>query len=229
MKYFFSNQERKIVQSDHYTYYFIKYLQRTKIKFVENIMGNIFSSNEREFTLLKDRIQNLEAYDKNRDGLISKEEFENWQKTQAEELEIFRQKIITMKDREYSEKLNDLKKQLETLKNINQDLNQKLVKQTTTIDVLENTLQAEGKVDPLDLKNALFSQNSKERIQEVVERMIQNDAVNIDYLPDFVEKQLYQNVFTILLGLVNELVEGSSIELLGHKIDLKMKALPDQD
>lgn len=195
-------------------------------------MGNILSNSEqnRELTLLKDRIKNLETYDLNRDGLISKGEFENWQKTQAEELEIFRQKIITMKDREYSEKLSDLEKQIKTLKNINHDLNQKLQNQTQTIDVLENTLQVEGKVDPLDLQNALFSSNSKERIKEAVERMIQNDAVNVEYLPDFVEKQLYQNVFTILLGLINELVEGSSIKLLGHKINLEMKAIaPDQD
>ena len=59
---------------------------------------------------------------------------------------------------------------------------------------------------------------SKMKIEEFVDNMLLRDATNIKYLPDFVEKKIYVNVFSMLLGLLEHLSETSSVEVLGHKI-----------
>ena len=62
-------------------------------------MGNLFSSNKREFQELSHRLSNLEFLDRNKDGLITANEFEAWKKTQQENLQEFRTQIINFKDK----------------------------------------------------------------------------------------------------------------------------------
>lgn len=178
-------------------------------------MGNFFSANHHKFTELQHRLQTLEDLDRNRDGVISKEEFEDWKTRQKADLDLFRETIVKMKDKEYQEKLLEFQKQVETLEEINQSLEKRL---------LDAQNHAEGLINNQSCKTDVFNQLSKRKIQEAVDRMINNDSVNIKYLPDFVERQLYKNMFNILLGLLNELVEGSSIEILGHEITLALNA-----
>lgn len=194
-------------------------------------MGNLFSSNNqqsdkvfdlKQINAIHTRLQSLEEVDRNQDGLITKDEFLDWKRRQQEDLQIFRETIIKMKDQEYAEKLTELQKQVEALKEINTNLEFELKQALQTPQTPQTTTNTVVKSEK---KNRPFSQASKLQIQGVIDRMIQNEAVNIKYLPDFVEKQLYKNVFNIVLGLLNELVEGSSIKLIGHEITLNMNAL----
>ncbi|MEX0596472.1 MAG: hypothetical protein WD512_08210, partial [Candidatus Paceibacterota bacterium] len=74
-------------------------------------------------------------------------------------------------------------------------------------------------------ENKLFGEVSKVRIQEVVDKMIADQNINIGYLPDIVERQMYKNMFNILLNLLNELSDGVSIKILGHQITMEMSAI----
>lgn len=184
-------------------------------------MGNLFSSNNK-FNELQHRLQTLEGLDKNRDGLITKDEFDDWKKRQQADLDMFRETIVKMKDQEYHEKLLDYQKQLETLQEINKNLEKKLC--DISIEANEVPITKTTKTN----NTQVFSELSKQKIHEAVDRMIDNDAVNVKYLPDFVERQIYKNVFNIILGLLTEFVGGSSIELLGHEITLAINAKLDK-
>jgi len=190
-------------------------------------MGNLFSNNKsqqkqeqdqqkHEIYVLEQRLKDLEKIDKNGDGAITRDELDDWKERQQEDLNSFRENIIKMKDQEYEEKLIDLNKQVEALKAINNGLEKQMIE--ITQDISLNRL-----INP-NAQTKIFSQLSKQKIQELVDRMISNEAINIAYLPDFAEKQLYKNMFNILLGLLNELIEGSSIDILGHEITMRMNA-----
>lgn len=60
---------------------------------------------------------------------------------------------------------------------------------------------------------------SDEHIRLIVNRIIESEA-NVSYLPDIVERQLYFNMMKVVLQVVNDLVDTSSINLMGHKVTL---------
>lgn len=78
-------------------------------------------------------------------------------------------------------------------------------------------------LDEIDTKPG--SKLSKERLNEIVENMIQDENVNIDYLPDWVERKIYRNVFTILINLLDESLETTKVKLLGHQINFNIEAV----
>lgn len=61
---------------------------------------------------------------------------------------------------------------------------------------------------------------SKDEIKHFVESLLTNDNVNIKYLPDSVERNLYVNVFTILMEILKETLTGVKIDMMGHKLKL---------
>lgn len=198
-------------------------------------MGNILSSNDnanteqqRQIKILTDRINQLESFDKNNDGIVSQDEFLKWQMEQEDQLNQFKLVIMKQKDQEYEERMSDLKREIKSLKTINASLERQLQEQTEDFKKELQHMKATPKKS-LKLDQTLFSKLSKQRIQEAVDHMIQNSDINVGYLPDVVERQLYKNVFHILLGLLAEVVEGSNIQLLGHEITLDMKAKADKE
>ena len=68
------------------------------------------------------------------------------------------------------------------------------------------------------------SQLSKERLNQIVEKLIKDEDVNIDYLPDFVERKIYTNVFNLLINLLDETLNTTGIDLLGHRIEFDFVA-----
>lgn len=64
---------------------------------------------------------------------------------------------------------------------------------------------------------------SKEKITEIVDGFMNNNSINNPLLPDFIERAIYQNVITLILGVVEEVVNDTSIEVLGHKVEMKLK------
>lgn len=68
------------------------------------------------------------------------------------------------------------------------------------------------------------SRLSKERLKDFVEKMIKDEDVNIDYLPDFVERKIYTNVFNLLINLLDETASTAGIDVLGHRIEFKFVA-----
>lgn len=53
-----------------------------------------------------------------------------------------------------------------------------------------------------------------------------NGSVNSRAVPDFVERAIYENVLVMVLGLFEEVVSGASVEVLGHRLEMRLSALP---
>jgi len=110
-----------------------------------------------------------------------------------------------------------------------------------------NLIERASKVDALQKENAFLKQElSRCRAAEVPDKSIAiqptqrstpidpravDDYVdklmetsNIAYLPDYVERKLYVNMFTVLLRMVDDVLEKSSIQLLGHEIRFDIAA-----
>jgi hypothetical protein len=66
----------------------------------------------------------------------------------------------------------------------------------------------------------------RERVREIVDKFMQNGSVNSRAVPDFVERAIYENVLVMVLGLLEEVVSGTAVEVLGHRLEMKLTALP---
>ena len=63
---------------------------------------------------------------------------------------------------------------------------------------------------------------SIEKIQDFVDKLMENPDINVRFIPDFAEKKLYKNVLKMLLSIINEIVSETKIEILGHNILLNV-------
>lgn len=113
--------------------------------------------------------------------------------------------------------------------------NQELMQQNSSLSDLKNAnaiLSNKILANPLtekhilDLKNPAMQEISKMRIDEFVETLLQDKNINTKYLPDFVERQLYKNVFTILVSVLQHTFATCSFSLLGHQVNLSMVPTP---
>lgn len=184
---------------------------------------------------LKERLANIEKLDRNADGVVSKEELDLWMNEQKKDIEKFKQKIEESTEAKYQhmilenerelndakQELKDLKKQVKTLKNINNNLEEKLQKECD--DTIINT-----NVDITQHKKYL-TELSKKRINKVVEKILEDENINIKYLPDFVEKQIYKNVFNIFINLLDNLFDMTTVKFMGHKLTFDLQPLLDED
>lgn len=194
--------------------------------FVYYIMGSSTStlSLDDEIKNIKMQLQSLQDLDKNNDGVITKNEFIMWETEQKNkmtqlETQIVSQlttkynKILSEKDAQITEaqtKILELTKQLASLKDINRGLEEKLADENPSAESEKKKLQ----------------KLSKDKINEFVKKLLVDQTVNINYLPDFVEKQIYKNVFSLLIGLLNNTLSTTSIKFLGHELTFMIK--PEQ-
>ena len=115
--------------------------------------------------------------------------------------------------------LKDSNKELnefnEKLKILNKELNDKIIG-------LEEEIK---KLKSKDKNNADSITNLENKIQlsvnKLVDDMLNNDDINSP-IPDFIERKIYTNVFTILIGVMKEVVEDANINVLNQNIKIKM-------
>lgn len=170
-----------------------------------------------ELKNLKNLFMELKGIDRNNDGVISKDEFQIWKNEQKDKMGLLEKKMgdrvtdkynKTLIDQERDmadakKKIDELIKQINSLKTINNTLEQKLL-----VENAQNLNLPQGKLQEL----------SKQRIDEFVEKLLADKNVNIGYLPDFVERQIYKNVFNLLIGLLDDTISTTSIKMLGHNL-----------
>lgn len=103
--------------------------------------------------------------------------------------------------------VKELQKQVESLKEMNKSLENQLAQQSNINSV------------SLNKKRSRLAKLSEKKIDEFVKEILQNKNINIKYFPDFVEEKIYKNIFTILVNLLDHLIDTTSIQLLGHEIN----------
>jgi len=140
----------------------------------------------------------------------------------------------------YYETINELKKQNESLKQINETLrkNINIVNAKLHSEIAKNNNSESESIDTIldslkrginnrDVSNNGGTKISMPAIEEYVDKMISDPDVNINYLPDFVEKQLYRNILKIVLGLLDHILNNSHLMVFNHEIKLDLLPIPD--
>jgi hypothetical protein len=116
------------------------------------------------------------------------------------------------------DKYLEMKKELDSLRVINKSLEKKLKDQLADLE--------KHNQDQPQVQNENTFSISKTHVDSFVEKLLTDENVNIKYLPDYVERQLYRNIFTILLGVVQNLFGSMTINLIGHRIGFAMSPQP---
>jgi hypothetical protein len=177
-----------------------------------------------EIENLRRQMVSIQNIDKNNDNVVTKDELFLWKKDQDIRMVDFEQRIRESVKQEYIDKLTIRDSEIQSLK-LQLD---ELEKQNTSLKSINESLN--NKVDEkiINIKNEYtkkLSEMSKTRINEYVQKILNDQNTNIKYLPDFVEKQIYYNVFTMLIKLMDHVFEKTSIDFLGHKIGLTCEPL----
>lgn len=71
-----------------------------------------------------------------------------------------------------------------------------------------------------EMKEANININSvsSNTLDEIIDKLIINKDVNMTYLPDAVERQIYRNLLVYFFGILKEVIRSSKIEFFNHEI-----------
>jgi hypothetical protein len=194
-------------------------------------MGNLVStanpSDNEQMEDLKRRLVSLEELDRNKDGQVSKDEVDSWMNQQKEDLDAFKKKIVEQTEAQVEAKyrqdlansdlkIKELEKELQSLKNINNTMSKQLQ--------AKNLVESNAELPELKEEYARqLKELSKARIRQYVDNMLKDEDINISWMPDYVEKQIYRNVFTMLISLMENLFETSGVKLIGHRLTFHLE------
>ena len=59
---------------------------------------------------------------------------------------------------------------------------------------------------------------SSNTLDEIIDKLISNKDVNMTYIPDAVERQIYRNLLIYFFGILKEVIRSSKIEFFNHEI-----------
>jgi hypothetical protein len=68
---------------------------------------------------------------------------------------------------------------------------------------------------------------SDEAVKQFVDKLINDPNININGFPDYIERKVYQNVVTVIMGIVDQVLSSTEIKILNHKIVFTV--LPDEE
>ena len=176
---------------------------------------------------LKNELQTLKDLDKNQDGTITKNEFISWKNEQKVKMIDLEQKIEEQLNNKYAKILSEKDSQLMDSKNKIEELTKQINALKNMNTGLENKIShANSNNQNKDELNKL-QELSKIKVDEFVEKLLNDENVNIGYLPDFVERQIYKNVFNLIIGLLNNTLSTTSVKLLGHELTFMITPEPE--
>lgn len=118
--------------------------------------------------------------------------------------------------------IHDLKKQIDVLIHINAELEQKIYNLTHPVMSEDGTRSTS---DSPTLQTGDIAHVSRMSIEKIVIEMLKNEDLNIKYFPDWVEKKIYTNVFTMMMNLVNEILKTTQLQCIGHEVSVSMNPI----
>jgi len=69
---------------------------------------------------------------------------------------------------------------------------------------------------------------NKDSLRLFVSKMLDKEEINMGYIPDFVEKKLYENILNIILNIIDNILSETSIKIFNHKIVFDVIAEPEE-
>lgn len=162
-------------------------------------MGGLISKNRND-------ISNL---DLNSDGVVTKTEFEEWYQKNNERL---------MKLEQTQENNIRLNNEVESLNKKNKELEKENSALIKKLEELNCKNEEPNKIINSEEEKAI----SRAIIKNYVNDMLKNEDINIKYLPDSVERGIYENVFHLMLNLLADIGDKNTVNLLGHKLKINL-------
>ena len=124
---------------------------------------------------------------------------------------------------EYRRQTDDLIRENKALKHYNQALRNEMHKLNQKVETLATETREQRAQKPIK------ASISTEHIKLYVDEMLKDSDINIYGFPDAIEKQIYRNVFNMLLSVLDHTLETSEIKLFGHKIVFDIQPLTQND
>ena len=125
--------------------------------------------------------------------------------------------INTTQRNDQDAEILEMKRQIESLK----DMNQQLIHELNTISTRNSMSNLTSNSNNL----SVFNSTSRQQINQFIEdKILSNSNINIKYLPDYVERQLYRNVMNIAIGSLEAILNTITINILGHTISINIQA-----
>ena len=69
-----------------------------------------------------------------------------------------------------------------------------------------------------------FEKKLQSSITKFVDNILKNDNINSALIPDYIERQIYTNVFTVFVSLIKEILEDTNINIFNQTIKFKMES-----
>jgi len=74
-------------------------------------------------------------------------------------------------------------------------------------------------------RDIALNELSKKQIETLVNKLLADEAINIKYFPDWVERQLYINIINLIIHLLEQFLSGASVNMMGHSIGFTLTPL----
>jgi len=90
-----------------------------------------------------------------------------------------------------------------------------------------HNLELENKklVDKLEKHQHKLELNVEERkkaIDKFVSELLKDDSINSPFIPDSIEKNIYNSIVNVVIGIVEKVLDTASIQFLNHEIQFKL-------
>ena len=127
----------------------------------------------------------------------------------------------------HGKKDSEIYNQNELLRSQNQELKKQIKSLKEIIDRDKNNLAIAKKEleeqENINKKERLeeFYNNLDSSIDKYVNEMLKDDEIN-SVIPDYIEKKIYKNVFTLVLKLVRNITDSTSITFLDQELKITL-------
>ena len=93
-------------------------------------------------------------------------------------------------------------------------------------NALKKNKEKNSVIDILKEKKTENNSISSDSISKFVDELLNNKEVNMSYVPDGVEKEIYKNLLVYGLNIMKEVISKSKVEVVGHEITFTIKTHP---
>lgn len=63
---------------------------------------------------------------------------------------------------------------------------------------------------------------STEAIDHIVDELIADPDLKMEFVPDSIERKMYTNMLKVLLGVIQKTLDNASMEIIGHEFKIQM-------
>jgi len=176
-------------------------------------MGGLFSKPTQEYQIINSDLNRLikdqvyQVIDQNNDNIISRDEFDSWNYEMRENINKIKNKnkeIIT----QFEKSIADKNKEINELKNYIQTLEQT----TEELQKSNNKLSNQSDYKTEEIKSII----NKVKVRQYVKKILKDEQININGMPDRIEQAIYTNIIYIIMQMISDITQDSQLKFINH-------------